>query len=640
MSEMSKSEHYPRIREKYDLPPEVDIPGATIRLFNQGKAIEFLNSDETSQLGMLRRNVPSDEERIVMPGVRNSLSELLKNIKHYHSSPYVLTIGNEGAKKNNERQPSFRTENYRSAEITPTLVEESANFYRWMFGNRMHYVVCPDCENEGHDARFTAQKVFKLLSDKPGKDRMASLEDMDDPSNIPDCPCCSNKMELVYDPQVINDNFEEKLMGSEDSFLSLLRRGDNSVSGLAFAYITELGRQQDLEWGKYQYMRKSAQKPEYTRPRSSFLGCVDQVFPERKHDGSEIILGWNCISIAPDAKGKMMPLVGELFGQIPEDRHYLHVLGDVKRGSLAHRFFKKLKGNDGESFFETSDEILIGGNVGVVADRLNLLLNKKVCVKKDTPKVKGTRGQVLNALEGGDNPGDWDKLAEEYDESVYSITSFPEKRKRIINAINDGDEVLIAGCGSATYLQRAILEDVDVQVTATDFSEGMTNVSKKGFQHPNLKHEVCDTRQLPFKDKFNAAISTNSIIPPSRDDVIAMYKSMFESLRPGGKLIAYLPSFKLCTDMLKKYPELKEAFEPRMDYEQSRFKDTVGWQCFHTEELTTEELEKVGFDPSNIEIETVRCESEHEANELGRLYGLPPELIGEEFACLFVVAKK
>jgi hypothetical protein len=40
----------------------------------------------------------------------------------------------------------------------------------------------------------------------------------------------------------------------------------------------------------------------------------------------------------------------------------------------------------------------------------------------------------------------WDEVAEKgYSDNVYSITSFPKKRQRMLEEINDGDRVLIAG---------------------------------------------------------------------------------------------------------------------------------------------------------------------------------------------------
>ena len=140
--------------------------------------------------------------------------------------------------------------------------------------------------------------------------------------------------------------------------------------------------------------------------------------------------------------------------------------------------------------------------------------------------------------------------------------------------------------------------------------------------------------------KRDKIISTNSIIPSSRREVIAMYTSIHGTLKTNGQFVVYLPSFTLCKEILEKYPELKEGYEGRMDYVQYRFHDTIGCQCFHTEELILKELERAGFNKTNIFIEEVQCESNDEAIDLSRLYRINLDLIKKEFSCFFVIAKK
>ena len=168
----------------------------------------------------------------------------------------------------------------------------------------------------------------------------------------------------------------------------------------------------------------------------------------------------------------------------------------------------------------------------------------------------------------------------------------------------------------------------------------MIRASESAFSHPRLNHVVADTRALPFAERFDKAVSTNSIVPPSRNDVVAMYKSIYNALKKDGSLIAYLPSFDLCADMLEKHEFLRPLFEERMDPEQCRFLDTVGWQCFHTQALIFDELEKAGFRRENIGIQIVGCDSREEAEDLGNLYHLPSDLMMKEFSCYFVKARR
>ncbi len=252
-------------------------------------------------------------------------------------------------------------------EITPETVKEVTDYYRLVFGNTMHFAVCPDCEQKGLPARLTARQAFGT-----GKE-FVPLAQMDDPGKRPDCPCCKNKMEYFYDPETINDNFRQKLTESDESFLSILRAEDESLAGLAFAYFTNLKRELELEWGsKYPYMKKELQKPEYQRSWERFLAGVSQVFPGETFQGHEKFLAWNCMSVSPASKGFLPHLMCNMFNAMPTSMRDERLLGDVKRDSPAHMIFKTLGGGDGEGFFEDQGDILIGGPMRDAMDNFNL----------------------------------------------------------------------------------------------------------------------------------------------------------------------------------------------------------------------------------------------------------------------------
>ena len=223
---------------------------------------------------------------------------------------------------------------------------------------------------------------------------------------------------------------------------------------------------------------------------------------------------------------------------------------------------------------------------------------------------------------------------------MLSITKTAEKRKRIIDTITNEEKILIVGCGSVTYLQEDLLQSRNVEIVAADFSQKMLAVSQRRFQHPNLECRQADTRSLPkeFKGQFDTVVSTNSIIPPMREDVVAMYTSIYQSLQDGGQMVAYLPSYTMVKELLERHPELREVYGDSLDDEQCRFVDTVGWQCFHTEELILNELHQAGFNREDISIERVPSESAAEAEGLTKIYGT--ETVLNEYWCFFVRVKK
>lgn len=236
----------------------------------------------------------------------------------------------------------------------------------------------------------------------------------------------------------------------------------------------------------------------------------------------------------------------------------------------------------------------------------------------------------------------WSSVAENYDNDVYSVTLFGEKRRRILNLVKPDEEILIVGCGSAPYLQKNLLESgpEGISIIASDFSEDMLHVSRERFQHPSLNHKLLDTANLNIEGELDRVISTNSIIPETREEIPAMFKSIYRSLKKGGEFNAYFPSFSCVLKMANSNPALLELYGRMIDFENCRFLDTVGWQSWQTEELLLHELNLGGFDPEKIEIETVGCESDEEARCLARLYSLDLDFIKKYFSCFFVKAKK
>lgn len=267
-----------------------------------------------------------------------------------------------------EKINPFKGEVLRAPEISPELIRKVSDFYRWIFGNTMHFAVCVPCEDQGKKARWTAPQIFQTKN-------FVSTEQMDNTA-LGHCPCCGQKsLRHFYDPAVLRNNFEQKLKKSDDSFLSLVRSPQDGIVSLAFAYITELERELFLEWGhKYMFMQKGPEleKPEYHRSFEHFQHALTPVFPDYPLEKNSTLLAWNCMTNAPDAKGSLPLLMRNLFNSIPIERHALMVLGDVKKGSDAHRHFKVMQGRDVTTFFGEGDtDILIGGNVGIVIKAVN-----------------------------------------------------------------------------------------------------------------------------------------------------------------------------------------------------------------------------------------------------------------------------
>lgn len=203
----------------------------------------------------------------------------------------------------------------------------------------------------------------------------------------------------------------------------------------------------------------------------------------------------------------------------------------------------------------------------------------------------------------------WDRFSTNYDSKVFSITKNPKKRERILKWITPWDKVLIVWCWPEIYLQKDIIDKIPwVNIVATDFNEKMINEAKGKYNCENLRYVIWDTRNLLFWDgKFDTIISTNSIIPETREEVVEMYKSIIKTLRIWWKLLAYLPSFNEMIETAEHYPEYKKI----MDFVNFRLLDTTWWQCFHTMESIFEEMTNVWFTVRRISKIWVEWEKEY-----------------------------
>lgn len=233
----------------------------------------------------------------------------------------------------------------------------------------------------------------------------------------------------------------------------------------------------------------------------------------------------------------------------------------------------------------------------------------------------------------------WNALASKYPEKVYSITATPEKRAHIIEKIRDGEKILIIGCGSEVYLQKDLLERYPhLTIFATDISPEMLRVAQEKFSHPQLHYLNLDSTNLTTDHKdfgdFNAVISTNSILPESRDEVAQMYNEIYNVLKPGGRFLAFMPSFEFAEFVERN--QLMEGIDKIMDRVGFRVKDTVGYQCFHTRKSLKEELFHSGF--RDISVTTIGVESMEEYLALRRTYHSYP--MAAEFWEFKVEAKK
>jgi SAM-dependent methyltransferase len=224
---------------------------------------------------------------------------------------------------------------------------------------------------------------------------------------------------------------------------------------------------------------------------------------------------------------------------------------------------------------------------------------------------------------------DWDLVAPDYLNYVLSPFS-PEmvrvtsgKRRNLLlnylNAVPDDQlksmDIADFGCGPGNLIRflkgrvRA-LTGVDTSSKALDLAERQANDASIEF-----KRIQRDIRELPRESTFDLIISTNSILPKQRSDIVPMWAAMRSALKPGGKIIAILPSFDTIEYLISLWQnhysaELKgsaeqervkgiiKAFEEtkNINHEQLSYaEDGHNVQCYHTPSTILSDLKEAGL---------------------------------------------
>jgi len=171
----------------------------------------------------------------------------------------------------------------------------------------------------------------------------------------------------------------------------------------------------------------------------------------------------------------------------------------------------------------------------------------------------------------------WKEFSERYESKVFSVTSFPARRQKILRGVLPGI-VADLGCGPLGLMLREICGLANTVVIGTDFCWEMLVESKRHTKECDVHYVLADNRCLPFQDRsIDTVVSVNSFLPESREEVESIFQQVARVLRRGGRLVALLPSFEMSLIARDKW-----EMPLRLDLDNHREWDTSGWQCFYT----------------------------------------------------------
>ncbi len=99
-------------------------------------------------------------------------------------------------------------------------------------------------------------------------------------------------------------------------------------------------------------------------------------------------------------------------------------------------------------------------------------------------------------------------------------------------------EVLDLGCGTGLELEEYFKLDSEAHVTGIDLSEAMLKALAAKFPEKRLNLIVGSYFDVPFeKEKYDAAVSVESLHHFTEKQKLTLYKKLFEALKDGGYFI-------------------------------------------------------------------------------------------------------
>ena len=214
---------------------------------------------------------------------------------------------------------------------------------------------------------------------------------------------------------------------------------------------------------------------------------------------------------------------------------------------------------------------------------------------------------------------DWDRISGDY----YSEIISPLKNSVSNPLLDDlkevsGDfSVLELGCGVGELIP--FFSSNFREVVAIDFSPDMIELAKKK-EFPNVLCMVKDMTDLKeFREKFDVAVSVNSILAPDVVKIDKIIKEIFNCLKPGGRLFVIIPAIEsyiyqsmlITESKIKEGIDVKDAVKEASDSFDGKKSDLLqGILCFDKDSQKafyrfeiTYRFEKAGF--RNVVIERV-----------------------------------
>jgi len=269
----------------------------------------------------------------------------------------------------------FTPETFHSQEITPKLIAEVVDFYRYIFNNSYggHYLLFPKAGEF-----LSAQHIFDIP-----EGQYVDLETMDSLKDFPVHPETKEGAIFWRNPAVMKQNFEQKL--AKEGCLTVLRNAEGAIAGITFGYITTLREVFEREDWRNPFLYSGIEIPEQCRDFENYLKRINIFLESRKALSADSqVFCYNCIALDPKARGikSFFALVKSFFTAAGERHGDKLVVSETELGSTAYRIFHIAGVQPVPGVFTTSDELSNGDTVLTLAQLQELMENFSLPLKE------------------------------------------------------------------------------------------------------------------------------------------------------------------------------------------------------------------------------------------------------------------
>jgi tRNA (cmo5U34)-methyltransferase len=114
------------------------------------------------------------------------------------------------------------------------------------------------------------------------------------------------------------------------------------------------------------------------------------------------------------------------------------------------------------------------------------------------------------------------------------LDEFYEEVARLVEVDGANPKLLDLGCGTGLELERLFAKYPDIRVTGIDIASEMLKEPENKYKDKNINLICGSYFDVNFGVDFDVAISTYSLHHFNETEKLALYKKVFESMKPGG----------------------------------------------------------------------------------------------------------